>query len=123
MYAGAGTSGRLAALDAVEVGPTFGSPPGEVVAIVAGEGEDAEDDAERGDADVRALAIGPKDAVVAVSASGSTPYTLAALEAARAAGALCVAVVCARRQRARRRRRARDRRRSSGRRSCPARRG
>jgi N-acetylmuramic acid 6-phosphate etherase len=95
VYAGAGTSGRLAALDAVEVGPTFGSPPGEVVAIVAGDGEDAEDDAERGDADIRALAIGPKDAVVAVSASGSTPYTLAALEAARAAGALCVAVVCA----------------------------
>ncbi len=93
VYVGAGTSGRLAALDAAEVGPTFGSPPGEVVAIVAGDGEDAEDDVERGDADVRTLAIGPKDAVVAVSASGSTPYTLAALEAARAAGALCVAVV------------------------------
>jgi len=95
VYAGAGTSGRLAALDASEVGPTFGSPPGEVVAIVAGDGEDAEDDAERGGEDVRMLAIGPKDAVVAVSASGSTPYTLAALDAARAAGALCIAVVCA----------------------------
>jgi N-acetylmuramic acid 6-phosphate etherase len=96
VYAGAGTSGRLAALDAAEVGPTFGSPPGEVVAIVAGEGEDAEDDAECGAADVRALAVGPEDAVVAVSASGTTPYTVAALEAARAAGALCVAIVCAR---------------------------
>jgi N-acetylmuramic acid 6-phosphate etherase len=95
VYVGAGTSGRLAALDAAEVGPTFGSPPGEVVAIVAGDGEDAEDDVERGDTDVRALAVGSKDAVVAVSASGSTPYTLAALEAARAGGALCVAVVCA----------------------------
>jgi N-acetylmuramic acid 6-phosphate etherase len=95
VYVGAGTSGRLAALDAAEVGPTFGSPPGEVVAIVAGDGEDAEDDVERGDTDVRALAVGPKDAVVAVSASGSTPYTLAALEAARAGGALCVAVVSA----------------------------
>ena len=95
VYAGAGTSGRLAALDASEAGPTFGSPPGEVVAIVAGDGEDAEDDAERGGEDVRMLAIGPKDAVVAVSASGSTPYTLAALDAARAAGALCIAVVCA----------------------------
>jgi N-acetylmuramic acid 6-phosphate etherase len=84
----------LAALDAAEVGPTFGLPPGEVVAIVAGEGEDAEDDVERGDTDVRALAVGPNDAVVAISASGSTPYTLAALEAARAGGALCVAVVC-----------------------------
>jgi N-acetylmuramic acid 6-phosphate etherase len=95
VYVGAGTSGRLAALDAAECGPTFGSPPGEVVAIVAGEGEDAEDDAGRGEADVQALGVGAEDAVVAVSASGSTPYTLAALETARAAGALCVAVVCA----------------------------
>jgi N-acetylmuramic acid 6-phosphate etherase len=94
VYVGAGTSGRLAALDAAECGPTFGSPPGEVVAIVAGDGEDAEDDMERGEADVQALGVGAQDAVVAVSASGSTPYTLAALEAARAAGALCVAVVC-----------------------------
>src|SRR5260370_11337447 len=96
VYAGGGTSGRLAALDAAEVGPTFGSPPGEVVAIVAGDGEDAEDDAGRGVGDVRALAIGSGDAVVAVSASGTTPYTVAALETARAAGALCVAIVCTR---------------------------
>src|SRR5436190_727911 len=82
VYVGAGTSGRLAALDAAECGPTFGLPPGEVVAVVAGDGEDAEDDAERGAADVRALGVGVKDAVVAVSASGSTPYTLAALESA-----------------------------------------
>ena len=95
VYAGAGTSGRLAALDAAECGPTYRSPPGQVVAIVAGDGEDAEDDAERGAADVRALGVGVRDAVVAVSASGSTPYTLAALESARTAGALCVAVVCA----------------------------
>jgi N-acetylmuramic acid 6-phosphate etherase len=94
VYAGAGTSGRLAALDAVEVGPTFGSTPGEVVAIVAGDGEDAEDDAGRGDTDVRALALDSRDAFVAVSASGATPYTLAALETARAAGAVCIAVVC-----------------------------
>jgi N-acetylmuramic acid 6-phosphate etherase len=95
VYVGAGTSGRLAALDAAECGPTFGSTPGEVVAIVAGDGEDAEDDVERGEADVQALGVGAGDAVVAVSASGSTPFTLAALETARAAGALCVAVVCA----------------------------
>jgi N-acetylmuramic acid 6-phosphate etherase len=93
VYAGAGTSGRLAALDAREIGPTFGSPPGEVVAVVA-DGEDAEDDAERGDADIRSLAVGRTDAVVAVSASGTTPYTVAALEAARALGALCIAIVC-----------------------------
>ena len=58
VYVGAGTSGRLAALDAVEVGPTFGSPPGEVVAIVAVDHEETEDDAERGDADVRELGVG-----------------------------------------------------------------
>src|SRR5207245_4261829 len=79
VYVGAGTSGSLAALDAAECGPTFGSRPGEVVAVVAGDGEDAEDDVERGDTDVRALGVGAEDAVVAVSASGSTPYTLAAL--------------------------------------------
>jgi N-acetylmuramic acid 6-phosphate etherase len=95
VYVGAGTSGRLAALDAAECGPTFGSPPGEVVAVVAGDGEDAEDDVGRGEADVQALGVGAEDAVIAVSASGSTPYTLAALEAGREAGALCVAVVCA----------------------------
>jgi N-acetylmuramic acid 6-phosphate etherase len=93
VYVGAGTSGRLAALDAAEVGPTFGSPPGEVVAVVAGDGEDAEDDAARGGDELRALGIGADDAVVAVSASGTTPFTLAALTAARDAGALCVAVV------------------------------
>ena len=57
--------------DAAEVGPTFGSPPGEVVAIVAGESEDAEDDVGRAGTDMQALAIGPSDAVVAVSASGA----------------------------------------------------
>jgi N-acetylmuramic acid 6-phosphate etherase len=96
VYVGAGTSGRLAALDAAECGPTFGCRPGEVVALVAGEGEDAEDDRQRGAADVASVGVGPGDAVVGVSASGSTPYTLAALEAAAEAGALRVAVVCAR---------------------------
>jgi N-acetylmuramic acid 6-phosphate etherase len=96
VYVGAGTSGRLAALDAAELGPTFGSPPGEVVAIVAGDGEDAEDDAGRGQAEIGTLAVGAQDAVVGISASGSTPFTLAALRAARAAGALCIALVCER---------------------------
>jgi N-acetylmuramic acid 6-phosphate etherase len=96
VYVGAGTSGRLAALDAAELGPTFGSPPGEVVAIVAGDGEDAEDDAERGEAEIGTLAVGATDVVVGISASGSTPFTLAALRAARGAGALCVALVCER---------------------------
>jgi N-acetylmuramic acid 6-phosphate etherase len=95
VYVGAGTSGRLAELDAAEVGPTFGSPPGQVVAIAV-DGHDAEDDAARGATEVAALAVGPRDAVVAVSASGSTPFTVAALAAAQEAGALCVAVVCER---------------------------
>ena len=94
VYVGAGTSGRLAALDAAECAPTFGSDP-EVVAVFV-DGEDAEDDRARGAADLRALAIGPRDAVVAISASGATPYTVAALESAAETGALCVAVVCAR---------------------------
>jgi N-acetylmuramic acid 6-phosphate etherase len=96
VYVGAGTSGRVAALDAAECGPTFGVRPGEVVAVVAGDTEDAEDDREAGAADIRALAIGSDDVVVGVSASGSTPYTLAALEVARDAGALRVAVACVR---------------------------
>ncbi|HET7572745.1 MAG TPA: N-acetylmuramic acid 6-phosphate etherase [Gaiellaceae bacterium] len=93
VYAGAGTSGALAALDAAEVGPTFGSPPGEVVAVVARD-EAEEDDGEAARAALARLALRPQDAVVAVSASGSTPYALGALEAARAAGALRVAVAC-----------------------------
>jgi N-acetylmuramic acid 6-phosphate etherase len=95
-YVGAGTSGRVAALDAAECGPTFGLRPGEVVAVVAGDAEDAEDDREAGESDLRALGIGADDVVVGVSASGSTPYTLAALELAREAGALCIAVACVR---------------------------
>ncbi len=82
-------------MDAAECGPTFGSPPGEVVAVTAS-GEEGEDDSERGASDLRALGVGPGDAVVAVTASGSTPYVLAALEVAKTAGALRVAVVCVR---------------------------
>jgi len=95
VYVGAGTSGGIAALDAAEVAPTFGSPSGEVVALVA-DGEEAEDDAETGVAGIGALGVGAKDVVVGVSASGSTLFTVAALRAARSAGATCVAVVCVR---------------------------
>jgi N-acetylmuramic acid 6-phosphate etherase len=94
VYVGAGTSGGLAALDAAEVGPTFGSPPGEFLAVVA-DHEESEDDEERGAVELRALGVGPRDVVVGVSASGSTPFTLAAVRAAREAGAYCIAVVCA----------------------------
>jgi N-acetylmuramic acid 6-phosphate etherase len=100
IYVGAGTPGRLAALDAAECPPTYGVPADRVVAIVAGGDraesmalEGAEDDAAAGMDDLGALGVGPKDVVVGVSASGRTPYVLAALESARAAGAVTVAIV------------------------------
>ena len=100
VYVGAGTSGRLAALDAAECEATFSSPPGEVVALVAGSGEatraqqDArEDDAEAGARDVAALGVSAADVVVGVSASGRTPYVLGAVEAAIAVDACTVCVV------------------------------
>jgi N-acetylmuramic acid 6-phosphate etherase len=100
IYAGAGTGGRLAALDAAEIGPSYGLS-GRVVAAFAG-GVDAmlegrefyEDDAAQGAAEMRALAPKSVDVVVGVSASGQTPYVLGAVGAARAAGAPTVAVVC-----------------------------
>jgi N-acetylmuramic acid 6-phosphate etherase len=94
VYVGAGTSGRLASVDAAECGPTFGVEPGRVLALVA-EDEALEDDADAGRAAVRTAAVGADDAVVGLSASGRTPYVLAAVAAARAAGALTVGVVSA----------------------------
>jgi N-acetylmuramic acid 6-phosphate etherase len=91
VYVGAGTSGALAALDAAECGTTFGSPPGEVIAVVADRDADEDDRAAATNA-LLGLALRPEDCVVAVSASGSTQFVLAALEAAREAGALGVAV-------------------------------
>ena len=100
VYVGAGTPGRLAALDAAECPPTYGVPPDVVVAVVAGGDtaavkavEGAEDDAEAGWADLGALEVGPEDVVVGITSSGRTPYVLAALEAARRAGSATVAVV------------------------------
>ena len=100
IYAGAGSSGRIAALDAEECEATFSTDPGQVMAVVAGaqaasasEREAAEDHAEAGHRALSALGISADDVVVAVSASGRTPYALGALEAARAAGALTACVV------------------------------
>ena len=101
VYAGAGTSGRLAAVDASECEATFGVPPGLVVAVVAGDGDrttgaaqqEAEDDREAGALAVRGLGVGGGDVVVALSASGRTPYACGALEEAASAGAATVAVV------------------------------
>jgi N-acetylmuramic acid 6-phosphate etherase len=103
VYVGAGTSGRLAALDAAECESTFSTLPGQVVALVAGEGspsaaeqDAAEDDADAGAAAVTALGVSSADAVVGVSASGRTPYVLGALAAAGETGALTACVVSAR---------------------------
>jgi N-acetylmuramic acid 6-phosphate etherase len=103
IYAGAGSSGRIAALDADECEATFSTAPGQVVAVVAGadlasaeEREAAEDDRDAGRRAVEELGVSERDAVVGVSASGRTPYVLAALEAAAAAGALTVALVAVR---------------------------
>ena len=100
VYVGAGTSGRLALVDAAECESTFAVPPGRVVALIAGgptaaatAQEQAEDDRDAGTVAIRELAVGPTDAVVALSASGRTPYVLGALEEARRAGAVTIAVV------------------------------
>ena len=93
-YFGAGTSGRLAALDAAECAPTFGLEPGVVVAHDAGDGE-AEDDRRRGAEEARAAGLREGDAVVGISASGRTGYVLAAVAEARAAGSLVVGLSCA----------------------------
>ena len=100
LYVGAGTPGRLAAVDAAECPPTFGTDPGRVVAILAGGPdaagmavEGAEDDAEAGARDVLAHAPGARDLVVGISASGRTPYVLSALDAARRCGSATVAIV------------------------------
>jgi N-acetylmuramic acid 6-phosphate etherase len=101
IYVGAGTSGRLGALDAVECPPTFGVPQDRIVGCIAGgtfalglAAEDFEDEAEAGQADLTRLGVGPADAVVSISASGRTPYALGAAACARARGALTVGLAC-----------------------------
>ena len=100
VYVGAGTPGRLAAQDAAEIPPTFGTDPSRVVAVLAGGGqagaqavEGAEDRADAGRADLIALDPGPTDVVVGIAASGRTPYVLEALRTARERGAATVAIV------------------------------
>ncbi len=99
LYAGAGTSGRLGVLDSVELPPTFSWPPERAIGLLAGgpgamfaSVEGAEDDLEQGAADLYAQAPTALDVVIIVAASGSTPYALGALRAARAAGALTIAL-------------------------------
>ncbi len=101
IYLGAGTSGRLGVLDASECPPTFSTPPGRVVGLIAGGEpaltravEDAEDDAAAGAADIARLQVTEADSVVGISASGRAPYALGGLAEARRRGALTIALAC-----------------------------
>ena len=100
-YTGAGTSGRLAVLDASECPPTFNVPPEMVQGIIAGgDGalrrsiENAEDDAQQGRKDLEARNLSPADALVGIAASGRTPYVLGGLAYAREVGALAIGLSC-----------------------------
>jgi len=100
-YIGAGTSGRLAVVDASECPPTYGVPYGLVVAIIAG-GEKAittavefaEDDIAQGWKDLLAYNVCDKDVVVGIAASGTTPYVIGALEECRKNGIVTGSIAC-----------------------------
>jgi N-acetylmuramic acid 6-phosphate etherase len=101
IYAGAGTSGRLAALDAAECPPTFNTDPKTVQYVIAGgdralghAAEYSEDLTSSGRKDMAKRKPGKKDVVVGVAASGRTPYTIGALEYARKKGAKTAALIC-----------------------------
>ena len=98
---GAGTSGRLGALDAAELKPTFGLAPDRVQAVLAGGEkalvravEEAEDQPERAAFELRERGLSAGDAVLAISASGHTPFTLGSLEVAHEVGARTIALTC-----------------------------
>ena len=100
-YQGAGTSGRLAVLDAAELLPTFSVPPDLVIGLIAGgQGalvksiEGAEDSRALGEADLRAHDFSRQDLLIGVAASGRTPYVLAGLDYANHLGAVTSCVVC-----------------------------
>lgn len=99
IYVGAGTSGRLAVLDAAECPPTFGTPPNMVQAIIAGgdravrfASEDAEDSVANGAQELRRAGVSKRDVIVGISASGTTPFVLGALRFAWSKGATTIAV-------------------------------
>jgi N-acetylmuramic acid 6-phosphate etherase len=100
-YVGAGTSGRLGALDAAELPPTFGSSPAQVVAVVAGGSralkrsvEGAEDRPQKAAQRLQRLGLEGRDVVCAIAASGVTPFARAALEYARERGVATIFITC-----------------------------
>jgi N-acetylmuramic acid 6-phosphate etherase len=101
LYVGAGTSGRLGVLDASECPPTFGTPPGMVLGLIAGgypalvkAAEGAEDDVNAGIAAMDTHGVTRTDTVIGIAASGGTPYVRAALGRAQALGASTALVAC-----------------------------
>jgi N-acetylmuramic acid 6-phosphate etherase len=101
VYAGAGTSGRLGVLDATECPPTFSSPPGQVIGVIAGGPraltqavEGAEDHPEFAERDLAAIGLAATDVLVGIATSGRTPYVLGAVAHARRQGAATVGLSC-----------------------------
>ncbi len=101
IYVGAGTSGRIAALDAAEVPPTFNADPETVQFVIAGgltalaaAAEANEDSRELGEREIAKKKPGRKDVVVGIAASGRTPFTVAALDYAHKKGAKTIAITC-----------------------------
>lgn len=101
IYIGAGTSGRLGILDAVECVPTFGTDPEMVQGLIAGGNqaiyeavEGAEDDAELGENDLKRIQLTDKDTVIGIAASGRTPYVIGALKYANSIQAKTVSISC-----------------------------
>jgi N-acetylmuramic acid 6-phosphate etherase len=101
VYVGAGTSGRLGVLDAVECPPTFNTNPAQVVGVIAGgftaltsSVEGAEDLPAMAIDDLKKLGVGPDDVVVGIATSGRTPYVIGALEYAGSVGAFTIGLSC-----------------------------
>lgn len=101
IYCGAGTSGRLGALDAIELTPTYSVSPEQAFGIIAG-GEEAMFQAIEGAEDSKELAIeelneqhlSAKDVLIAIAASGRTPYSISAIEHGKKVGALTISITC-----------------------------
>jgi N-acetylmuramic acid 6-phosphate etherase len=100
-YVGAGTSGRLGVLDAVECTPTFGVEPDKVIGVMAG-GQEAmflareniEDNYELGAEEARKYEVAPEDCIIGIAASGDTPFVLGFIKEARSKGALTFGLCC-----------------------------
>ena len=101
VYMGAGTSGRLAAIDAAECPPTFGVSKDTVIGLIAGGNQieisltnDKEDSPESGMADLRQISLTKKDIVIGIAASGRTPYVIGGMEYAKKLGCNTVSIAC-----------------------------